>query len=366
MPFQLKDFNSIVLAEINHARAVTDRVNDFAPGSVVRTIMEAPAVEIEELYLQMFLGLRDAIPVSAFVSFGFEKTPAKRAFGYVSVSSQFALEQDELIEFGTLFETSDGLQYTADADVIWRAGQTLVQVPVRAVLPGLAGNVPAGAITICRQFPSLSGFIVSNPAITNGVDEESDESREGRFAEFIRSLSRGTVAACRYAASQSRVVDAGGVINEYVTRLGLNETPGRVNIYIYSNEGVPSAALLADGQRRLDGYRDENTGAIVPGVRAAGVRVDVLPMVERAVSVAIQVRMRFGYALTPAVVQSLTDTYNGAIRAVPAGEVLYLGDLTETLLKTPGVAEIVPQSTSNIFCDVSEALVPGTLTVTPL
>lgn len=366
MSFQLKNFNSIVLAEINHARAVTDRVNDFAPGSVVRTIMEAPAVEIEELYLQMFLGLRDAIPVSAFVSFGFEKTPAKRAFGYVSVSSQFALEQDEPILFGTLFETSDGLQYTADADVIWRAGQTLVQVPVRAVLPGLAGNVPAGAITICQQFPAVSGFVVSNAAITNGVNEESDESREGRFAEFIRSLSRGTVAACRYAASQSRVADAAGVINEYVTRLGLSENPGRVNIYIYSNKGVPSAALLADGQRRLDGYRDENTGAIVPGVRAAGVRVDVLPMVERSVSVAIQVRMRTGYALTPAVIQSLTDTYNGAIRAVPAGEVLYLGDLTESLLKTPGVAEIVPQSTSNIFCDVSEALVPGTLTVTPL
>lgn len=364
MSFQLKNFTSIVLGEINHARVVTDRVNDFAPGSVVRTIMEAPAVEIEELYLQMFLGLRDAIPVSAYVSFGFDKSPAVRAFGYVSISSLFALEQDEVIEFGTLFETADGLQYTADADVIWRAGQSLVQVPVRAVLPGLAGNVPAGAITITQRFPAVSGFAVSNQAITNGVDEESDESREGRFAEFIRSLSRGTVAACRYAASLARISDAGGITTEHVTRIGLHEVPGRVSIYIYSNQGVPSAALIADGQRRLDGYRDENTGAIIPGVRSAGVQVDVLPMVERAVAVAIAVRMRFGYSLTPAVIQSLTDTYATAIRAVPAGGVLYLGDLTETLLKTPGVSEIVPQTTSNIFCDVTEALVPGVLTVT--
>lgn len=366
MSFQLKDFNSIVLAEINHARAVTDRVNDFAPGSVVRTLMEAPAVEMEELYLQMFLGLRDAIPVSAFVSFGFDKTPAKRAFGYVSVASQFPLERDEIIAFGTTFETSDGKQYTADADVVWLAGQTLVQVPVRAALTGLAGNVPSGVINTCTQFPSVSGFVVSNAAITNGVDEESDESREGRFAEFIRSLSRGTVAACRYAASQSVIKDETGVITEYVTRIGLLETPGRVSIYVYSNQGLPSAELMADGQRRLDGYRDEETGAIFPGVRAAGVQVDVLPMVERAVSVAIKIRMRSGYSLTPSVVQSLTDLYSGAIRSVPAGGVLYLGDLTESLLKTVGVSEIVPQSTSNIFCDVSEALVPGALTVTPL
>lgn len=366
MPFQIKDFNSIVLAEINHARAVTDRVNDFAPGSVVRTIMEAPAVEIEELYLQMFLGLRDAIPVSAFVSFGFDKMPAKRAFGHVSISSAFELEMDVPIEVGTLFETADGLQFTADSRVVWAAGSTLVQVPVVAVQTGAAGNVPAGAITICRQFPAASGFVVSNSAITSGVDEEADDAREARFAEFIRSLSRGTVAACRYAASLSRVVDSGGIITEYVTRLGLYEGAGRVNIFLYSNKGVPSADLLQDGQRRLDGYRDEATGADVPGVRAAGVRVEVGAMTERAVDVAIAVRMVAGGAITPSVVQSLNDIFSSQIRAVQPGETLYLGALVEAMLAVPGVQSIVPQTSENIICGVNEALTPGVLTVSGL
>lgn len=51
MAFQIKDFASIVASQINHARAVSDKITDFQPGSVARTIMEAPAVEIEELYL---------------------------------------------------------------------------------------------------------------------------------------------------------------------------------------------------------------------------------------------------------------------------------------------------------------------------
>ena len=83
--FQIKDFVSISAGSINHARAVTDKVTDWAPGSVARTLIEAPAVEIEELYLQMFLGLRDAIPVATFKSFGFEKLPAARAQGWVTV-----------------------------------------------------------------------------------------------------------------------------------------------------------------------------------------------------------------------------------------------------------------------------------------
>lgn len=366
MAFQIKDFASIVAAEINHAKSVTNKITDFAPGSVSRTLMEAPAVEIEELYLQMFLGLREAIPVSTFISFGFDKRPAKVASGFASVSRPIPLEVPITIPFGTVFTTDAGVNFLASADVVWQAGTSLTQIPVQAELAGAASNVPTGAITSSAIFSANAGVVVGNAAITNGADAESDAEREARFADFIRSLSRGTVAACRYHAGLSSLTAADGALTEYVTRLGLSEIPGRVSIYLYSNLGVPSAELLADGQRRLDGYRDDSIGLIVPGVRSAGVQVDVLPMVEREIDVAIAVKMRAGFALTPAVIQALTDTYNTAIRNVPAGSILYLGDLTELLLLTPGLEAIVPQTNENIISDVSEALTPGTLTVTPL
>lgn len=365
MPFQIKDFASISASQINHARAVTKKITDFAPGSVARTLMEGAAVEIEELYLQFFLGLRDAIPVATFLSFGFEKLPAKRAFGWVSVSSAAPLSAPITIPAGTVFSTEAGAQYTATAQVVWAAGSSLVRIPVQATATGLAGNVAAGVIVISDLFPESGGYTVSNSLIATGADTETDAEREARFAEFIRSLSRGTVQACLYAAGQSVVLDVDGNIDEYVTRTGYEEVPGIMRIWVYSNRGVASTQLLTDGQKRLDGYRTEDN-TIVPGFRPAGVRVDVLAMSERAVPLSIKVGMLPGYELNSAVEQELGDIFGAAIRGIEPGETMQLGTLVELLLDAVGVARIVPQSDSNITCGVSEALVPGSLTVAAL
>lgn len=365
MAFQIKDFASISASQINHARAVTDKITDFAPGSVARTLMEGPAVEIEELYLQMLIGLREAIPVATFRSFGFDKLPAKRAYGWVSVSSETPLPQAITIPVGAVFLTDAGASYTATEEVVWPSGATLIRIPVQASITGLDGNVAAGVITSADLFPASSGYTVSNALIASGADAEKDEEREARFADFIASLSRGTVPACLYAAGQSVVLDIDGNIDQYVTRKGYDEIPGRMRIWIYSNRGLASSQLLADGQARLDGYRTAD-GTIVPGFRPAGVRVDLLAMSERSVPLSVQVGMLPGYTLTNAVQQELNDIFGTAIRQVAAGDTLHLGTLVELLLDAAGVASVVPQSTSNITCGVSEALVPGSLTVTAL
>ncbi len=64
MAFQIKDFASIAAAMINYLRASQDRVTDFEPGSVARTMLEATAAELDELYQQLFHGIREAIEVS--------------------------------------------------------------------------------------------------------------------------------------------------------------------------------------------------------------------------------------------------------------------------------------------------------------
>lgn len=362
--FQIKDFNSIVLSEINHARSVTDKVTDFQPGSVIRTLMEAPAVEMEELYMQMFLGLREAIPVATFLSFGFGLLPAKVARGFASVSLETPLIAPYVIPLGSVFATTDGRVYRSTEVVTMPIGATSGSVPIAYRSAGQDGNVAAGAITSAAALPA--GFTVGNSALDTGRDEETDGEREARFAEFVGSLSRGTVEACMYAVRQSRVLDADGRLTEYVVRAGMNESSGRVRIYLYSSAGIPSAALLADGQARMNGSRNEVTGVVTPGYRAAGVRFDVLAMAERAVPLSIKVGMFTGHALTAAVVQALSDIFASTIRAAAPGQTLYLGELVESLLSVPGVERIVPVSSSNILCDVSEALVPGTLTVAAL
>ena len=364
MPFQIKDFNSITLSQINHARAVTSKITDFQPGSVARTLMEAPAVEVEELYLQMFLGLRDAIPVATFRSFGFEKLPAAIARGFVSVSTSDALSEAINIPLGTLFTATDGRVYKSTTEVNWPISDSFVRVPVRYSLPGIAGNIAQGLIVASDLFDSR--FEIGNALIVTGKDAESDAERESRFSDFIKSLSRGTTQACLYAAGQSVVLDIDGNVEEYVTRVGIEEISGRVTIWIYSSQGAASSFLLADGQLRLDGYRDEVTGVITPGFRPAGVRVDAVAMTERQVGMAISVRMLSTHSLTSAVQQQIRDIYDASIRAVLPGETLYLGTLVDAMLAASGVAEIVPGTNANITSSESEALIPGTLTISSL
>lgn len=364
MSFQIKDFVSIVAAQINHARSVTDRVTDFQPGSVVRTLMEAPAVEIEELYIQMFLGLRDAIPVATFLSFGFDKLPAKTAIGYVSISTSAAHAEAITIPVGTAFSTTDGRSYVAIEDVVWLPTQDVVRVKVASTAVGQAGNVAAGVIVLSPLFDA--DYVIRNSVIDNGRNAETDAEREARFSEFIASLSRGTVSACMYAVRMTKILDANGNVFEYVTQTGIHEEPGNVRIFIYSNQGSPSEALLNAAQLAIDGSRDVTTGAIVPGFRAAGVQVQVLRIAERAFPLSIRIGMADGHSITPAVEQNLGDIFSSMIRAVRPGSVLYLGELTQAMLAVPGVERIVPGATENITCDVGETLVPGTLTITPL
>lgn len=362
MAFQIKDFASIVASQINHARATTDKITDFLPGSVARTLMEAPAVEVEELYLQMFLGLRDAIPVATFLSFGFDKLPAKVARGFVSVARSPAPDADIPIPAGTQFSTEDGRNYLSTEDVTWEEGESVVRVPVACTVAGLAGNVAAGVINSSTAFGPE--FTISNSLIANGADAESDAEREARFAEYIASLSSGTEAACVYAVRRAQVLDADGNLFESVVRVGFTEEPGIVRLYLYSTAGVPSEALLADGQRRIDGERNDDEGTLVPGYRSAGVRMDVLPMVERAVPLSIEVEMLSGFTLTSEVLQDLDDEFGTVIRSVLPGTTLTLGALIERLLEVDGVRAINPITTSNYVCAPNEALIPGVLTAT--
>ena len=283
MAFQIKDFASITAAMINHARATTKKITDWIPGSVARTIIEAPAVEIEELYLQMFTGIREAIPVALYESFDFTPLAMAFAHGYVYVVNLTPAIDDLPIPIDTPFETSDGRRYLSTSLVTWETGETEVRIPVIADVAGATYNVAVGAISSSPFFDST--YTISNSAIDNGRDVESDSEREARFTQFILSLSQGTIAACRYAVTQSFIYDEDGNIVEYVTRTGINERPGYVRIYIYTSIGLPSPEILAAANLAINGSPS------VIGVRAAGIRVSVLAMIERSVDISINVKM---------------------------------------------------------------------------
>ncbi|HRQ04361.1 MAG TPA: baseplate J/gp47 family protein [Nitrosomonas halophila] len=365
MAFQLKDFPSLCASMINWMKATQGRITDFSVGSVARTLVEAPAVEIEELYQQYFIGLREAIPVATFLSFGFGRLPAAYGHGVVTVTRIEPAEEPLTIPVGTVFKAVDGRTYSSAEPITWPIEDLAIQVPVIADQIGAHWNTSAGTITSSDFFSSLPVTISNLPIIT-GRDQETDAELEVRFAEFIQSLSRGTEAAVRYAVQQAQVLTTEGTVSEYVVRVGFTEYGGRVWLYIYSSAGVPSIELLDKGQRIIDGYIDSDTGVVIPGYRAAGVRVDVLPMIERIVTSTVYVGMFPGYTLDSMVRNTMTDIFHDVVRSVESGSVLYINYLVEQLLTVPGVRRVVIDNDENILCSVNEVLIPGEFEVDPI
>ena len=358
--FTIKPFQSIVNSMIRVALTSQTKISDFSVGSVARTIMEAPAVEIEALYLQMLLGLQDAIPVAVYQAFGFEIIRALPSSGIVTLHFGAALEVDFAIPHATAMDSGGLIFYTTE-DVIAPAGATQVVVTVYAAIPGVGGNIGADTIaSTALSLPVETTF--SHPAFTSGRDAETELQQKTRFIEFIGSISRGTVDSLRYAASTATVLDGSGSVQEFVTKVGLSEVPGYVSVHLYGSAGIPSASLLAAANMIIDGYVDEG-GNKIEGYRAAGVEVEVLAMSERAMDVGMVVATKPGVLQTTDLSDQISTAVANRIMAVNPGEYLNAGALTSAVASIPGVLSCFLSGNTNILCGQFEVMRPGVITV---
>ncbi|SDH27701.1 baseplate J/gp47 family protein [Nitrosomonas sp. Nm132] len=358
--FQIKDFRSCVASMINWMKATQEKITDFNVGSVARTLVEAPAVEIEELYQQFFIGLREAIPVALFRAFNFERLPAALAVGTVTVTQGTARSSDLLIPEGTVFLTIDGREYKSVQDVTWLTGTTFVQIQVEASLLGMLGNTSAGTIVQSSFFDS--NVVISNLPINNGRDDETEEERKIRFSDFILSLSRGTLAAIKFAVASAVVKSELGETIEYVARIGIEEEIGHVDIHIYGSGGIASDALVTQAQMLVDGYELED-GTKIPGYRSAGIRVTVMKMTEQTINVTMNVSLFPGYSLTTALINEIKARIETEFDSIESGSVLYMKSLTDAALSVAGIKDIFVSNESNIICGNDEVLRLGDFTV---
>jgi hypothetical protein len=290
--FQIKDFRSIVASMINHMRGVTSKITDFSVGSVARTLVEAPAVEIDEFYQQTFIGLKEAIPVATYNSFNFSRNPATAATGKIRVTITSSAS-DTLISAGTVFQSAaTSVKYSSTVDVTIAAGNTVADVPVQATTVGANGNITTGYTFTLK--PTLSNLVSATNVITftTGSDEETDDERKIRFASYIGTLQRGTLAAIGYGLSLAKLTDSDGLVTERVVSYSIVEPyktdplqpVGWVQCYLHAGSAPASVDLIAEAVKIIHGYTDTD-GTVVPGWNAAGVQVDISAATDVAVSV---------------------------------------------------------------------------------
>ena len=332
--FQIKDFTSIAAGLINVVRATTNKVTDFNRGSVIRTMLEATAAEIEELYLQMYLGIKEAIPVSVFTTFGFNRQAAESAGGTIRFSTGGSLASSVIpIPLGTVVRVpGTSLTYATTAASFIAIGNSYVDVLVAAQASGLAGNVGADLITELVT-PVAGVASVTNPSpFVNGRDVETDDERRVRFQGYISSLARGTKAAIAYGAKTVTLTDSLGVITEYVAHANVVEPwvadsaqpISLVRVYIHNGASATSGTLVTRCQQVIDGYYDGGTA--VPGWKAAGVQCIVSAASDQAVNVTGTVTIAGGYSSVD-VLAACTNAVKDYLQGMAVGEDVRLSEL---------------------------------------
>lgn len=363
MAFQLKDFVSIAASMVNYAKATQGKITDFRVGSVARTLMEAPAIEIEELYQRIFAGIMEAIPVSVYRTFGFNPLPATAARVTLTLNFGLPLQDPITIPQGSIFlDPASGLRYSSSVTVNVPAGATTAYVPVVCTQTGSIGNVPTGSINQALNITLPNQTVIEHPPVTSGSDGESESERQARFASFIQSLSRGTVASVLFAAAGAQITDANGNVIEYVTRANIREFPGRFEVYLYGSGGIASDALIAKAQAILDGY-EKPDGTKVPGYRAAGIQGDVIAMHETHVDMTIDVVMFPGFSLDQSTQDAIRSAVSLQFDQVSSGGILYMSAITDAVLSVSGVHKAWVENQENIPSDVDEVLQLGNLAI---
>ena len=371
MAFQTKTFLSIVASMVNRMRVSTNQITDYNVGSVARTLVEAPAQEIDELYQQMLNGLIEGIQTSVFTSFNFPALGATAATGLIRVviSVQSAAV---LIPATTLITRVDGsMSYIVSSDITIPIGQSFVDVPVAAQVVDVAGNMDAGT-QLTLGIP-IAGFVsASNLApFVNGSPPETPEQHKTRFNAYIQTLSRGTSASLLYALTRLTFLqDALGNVLERVATANIDEPyksdpaqpVGLVNIYIHNGVGGTSSALVARANAVLQGYVDQN-GNNIPGYIAAGVHMVLFVASEQSLDVSgmLTIASPFDQGVVVAAVTSVLFTY---IQGIPVGLPYLPAVANELVMQVDGVTNWVPSSPANyIPVTFNTKLTPGSFVI---
>ena len=233
-------------------------VNDLYPGSVVRTMLEAVALETAGLYAQM-----DVVYKAGFIDtaaggaldhvvalLGVSRVLAGRNSTELRFSRAKNARGEITLPAGTRAASADGaIEYETLDDVKLADGQPSAKVPARDTV---ASNDPVAAESLTLLTRPVAGIeSVTNPAASSRLarDETDDELRT-RARRFLVGAERGTLSALEAA------IAAEGVRCEIT-----EPSPGIVDVVLQAG------ALDPTRRARLD-------GAILR-VRPAGVIVQV-------------------------------------------------------------------------------------------
>lgn len=181
---------------------------------------------------------------------GLERRESAKAEGIVRFFAGAAGETERIIPKGTVCMTEKLVRFETVGQGVISAGEMWVDVPVRAVEGGVAGNAAPGAVTLMAVAPVGVEYCTNPAAFSGGMEREDDESLRERILDTFRSLPNGANAAWyRQIALSDEAVAAAEVVPR-------PRGVGTVDVVVSARGGLPDEQLLARMQEKLDERRE--------------------------------------------------------------------------------------------------------------
>ncbi|PEL12660.1 baseplate J/gp47 family protein [Bacillus sp. AFS017336] len=253
-----------------------------------------------------------------------------------------------VIPAGTRFYAND-TYFASTSDVTISSGTASVSVTCEVA--GTIGNVPAN--TIVNAVNSISGVtsITNTSAVTNGTDDESDDSLRARcFAQIQLPSASGNIAD--YTKWCTEVTGVGAV----------------TVIPIWNGNGTVKCVLVNSNMRAADGTLISAVQANVEAKRPIGATVTYVSATELAINVSVDVDLANGYTLAQVqtnLISSLTDYLKSV--ALKTSSISY-AIIGSKILATPGVIDYrsltLNSGTANVSVSNTQVAVVGTVNAT--
>ncbi len=248
MTFRRRVFVEILQDMIDHVQLNTP-LSDFRIGSVIRTLLEAAALEDDEAYFQMSQLLRDFSCTSAtgieldrrLLDFDLTREPAAPALGEIVLAAPRPVLRDApltapITVYADETPQSPRIEFVTTQNGVIAAGRTAASpIPIVATVPGAVTNVPAGTIQFLRSpIAGIEGATCTNLIATfSGRDAESDDDFRARARRHIRALPRGTRAALEGKVIGCKAWSAtGALLGQVSSALLREERPGESTLFV--------------------------------------------------------------------------------------------------------------------------------------
>jgi len=130
--FYLKYFDTLTTSMLNWFAAAQSKITDFNRGSIIRSLVEAFAMEQEVLYESTHHAIEAAIPEAIFTAFNFPRQSATKATGSVTFGRSTNAPQAYVLPQGLIIMTADGIEFETLAQVTLLQGtQTITTMCAR-------------------------------------------------------------------------------------------------------------------------------------------------------------------------------------------------------------------------------------------